>query len=113
MAIQSNFRGNLTASGEKTAGPGRFGTGGLSGLSDFATHPDDKRRWGTALKKLAMTVALNACASPALADTLPRAGTAGCDRAPEGRREMESLLQAEIQRRRLWRSPRIVCHEGL
>ncbi len=40
MAIQSNFRGNFTARGENTAGPDRFGTSGLSGVSDFATHAD-------------------------------------------------------------------------
>jgi hypothetical protein len=44
MAIQSNFRGNFTASGENTAESGRFGTCALSGLSDFATHADGKRR---------------------------------------------------------------------
>jgi hypothetical protein len=44
MAIQSNFRGNFTASGENTAESGRFGTCELSGVSDFATHADGKRR---------------------------------------------------------------------
>ena len=70
MAIQLNFRGNFTANSGNTAEPGRFGTSELSGVSDFATHPGGKRRWGTALKKLAMTAALIACASPVLADTM-------------------------------------------
>ena len=70
MAIQSNFRGNFTARGGNTAEPGRFGTRELSGVSDFATHPDGKRPWGTALKKLAIAVALVACATPALAETM-------------------------------------------
>ncbi len=37
MAIQSSFRGNFTASGENTAGSGRFDTSGLSEVSGFAT----------------------------------------------------------------------------
>ncbi|MDB5583477.1 MAG: hypothetical protein JWR80_8653 [Bradyrhizobium sp.] len=44
MAIQSSFRGNFAASGTNAAKPGRFGTCKLSGVSDFATHPDGKRR---------------------------------------------------------------------
>lgn len=70
MAIRSNFRGDFAASGEKPAEPGRFGTSELSGVSDFATRPDHQRRWGTALKQLAMTAALVACASPALAESM-------------------------------------------
>ena len=70
MAIQSIFRGNFTASGANSAGPGRFGTCELSGVSDFATHPGGKRSWGTAFKTLAMTAAVVACASPVLAETL-------------------------------------------
>jgi hypothetical protein len=70
MARQSNFRGILAASGGNTAGPGRFGTSELSDVSNFATRPDAKRRWGTALRPFAVIVALVACASPVLADTL-------------------------------------------
>ncbi len=70
MAIRLNFRGKLTASDGNTAAPGRSGTAGLSGVSDFATHPDGKRRWGLGLKRLAMTVALATCISPALADSM-------------------------------------------
>lgn len=70
MAIQSNFRGNSAAPGAQPARPGRFGTVGLSGLSGFATHPDGRRRRGTALKLLATIAALVACAAPALAETL-------------------------------------------
>lgn len=70
MAIQSNFRGNSAAPGAKHARPGRFGTIGLSGLSDFATLPDGKRRRGTVLKQLATIAALVAFAAPALAETL-------------------------------------------
>ncbi|MFH1343198.1 MAG: hypothetical protein ABIL01_18630 [Pseudomonadota bacterium] len=70
MAIQSNFRGIFTARGAEPAVPHRFGTSGLSGVSDFATHPDGRRRWGTSLKKLVMAIALIACASPAPAETL-------------------------------------------
>ncbi len=70
MAIQSNFRGIFTANGGNTVEPGRFGTCELSEVSDFATRSDAKQRWGTALRTLAMTVALVACASPVLADTL-------------------------------------------
>jgi len=44
MVIQPNFRGNFTASDGNIAAPGRSGTAGLSGVSDFATHPDGKRR---------------------------------------------------------------------
>jgi hypothetical protein len=69
MAIQSNFRDNSIASSAKAAGPRRFGTVGLSGVSDFATHRADQPRWASALKKLAMTAALVACASPALAES--------------------------------------------
>ena len=58
MAIQSIFHGISTACGAKPAVSGRFGTPGLSGVSDFATQPDGKRRWGTSLKKLAMAIAL-------------------------------------------------------
>jgi hypothetical protein len=44
MAIKSNFPGNFTARGANAAGPGRFGTFELSGVSDFATHADGERR---------------------------------------------------------------------
>lgn len=70
MAIQSKFPADLTAGGASAAGPGLFGTTGLSGVSDFATHPDGQPRWGTVLKTLAATVALVACGSPALAESL-------------------------------------------
>ena len=70
MAVRSNFGGNFIPNGAKAAWPGRFGTAGLSGVSDFATHSDDKPRWEMTLKTLAMAAALVACASPALAETL-------------------------------------------
>jgi hypothetical protein len=43
MAKQLNIRGNFVVSGAEAAGPGLFGTTGLSGVSDFATH---KPQWG-------------------------------------------------------------------
>jgi len=67
MAIPANFHGNLIANDEKAPGAGLFGTTGLSGMSDFATHPDVGPRRRMTLKTLAVTVALAACASPALA----------------------------------------------
>lgn len=70
MAIRSNFGGNFIASGAAAARRGLFGTIGLSGVSDFATHIDDEPQRRMAWKKLAMTAALVACASPALAGSL-------------------------------------------
>ena len=52
MAIRSNFGGNSFAAGGEAAWPGRFGTTGLSGVSDFATHTDDRPQWRTTFKKL-------------------------------------------------------------
>lgn len=67
MAKQLNIRGNSVVSDAEAAGPGLFGTPGLSGVSDFATH---KPQWGMILKRLVMAAALVASASPALAETL-------------------------------------------
>src|SRR5215212_5838445 len=43
----------------------------------------------------------------------PRAGAARCDRAAEGRRQMDVVLQTGFQGRRIRRSSRVVCGEGL
>src|SRR3990170_3743443 len=58
MAIQANFGGNCIRGNTKAAGPDDFGTTGLSGVSDFATHAGDRPRGRMAWKTLAMTIAL-------------------------------------------------------
>lgn len=66
MTIRSNFHGDFVA---KAARRGRFGTHGLSGVSNFATQANDLPEWRMKLRKLLLTAALVACASPALADS--------------------------------------------
>lgn len=70
MAIRVNFGGNCIENGKQATGRDVFGTTGLSGVSDFATHADEEPRGGTAWRKLAMIVVLVACASPASAESL-------------------------------------------
>src|SRR5215217_6634810 len=69
MTIRSNFHGDFIANSASAAGPGRFGTPRLSGVSDFATRVNDMPQGRMNLRKLTLTAALVACASPAFAES--------------------------------------------